>query len=386
MSITVGNGVTVGRGIDMNAYDPSLVLNLDAGSLISYPGYGGTWFDLSGYDNNATLVGDTPWSYTPGALSYFTFSSGVATVGNILPNNAYTKVGVFRVPNNFGNFISGNNSNSQHAFWGAQTQSLQSGHNGNWSTIISSTTVPLNRWVFGAVTFNTTTGWRLYLNREAAVTNSSTDTFSDDPGFLEIGGFDGNGNNLGGDVAVVQVYDRVLSDAEIANLYHRWNTRFQFESSFTISSSDFTNYGYGYHVTPNGTTGFTNAGGEGPGNNCYNPNLGGANGGNVAKATELINFWNNNGLTINNNSYVFNVNWTGGSPTSDKVVLSLYQYSGLDYVYVNIGTVYTGDNVWQTPGQDIFNSALKSAPGTYNFPATFTLYGPTIIQDNASWC
>lgn len=158
--------------------------------------------------------------------------------------------------------------------------------------------------------------------------------------------------------------------------------------SFTLSPSDFTNAGGGYNVVPNGpNNGFTNNGSEGPGNNLYNVYLGTLDGGNPTKATEIYNYFVNNGLVTNNTaSYIFDVAWgPGGSPTSTKVVMSLYASSYPNYMYLYIGTVYTGDNVWQTGGQDIFNSFLKSAQGTYNLPATFTLYSP-LITDNSNWC
>lgn len=157
--------------------------------------------------------------------------------------------------------------------------------------------------------------------------------------------------------------------------------------SFTLSPSDFTNAGGGYNVVPNGpNNGFTNNGNEGPGNNLYNVYLGTLEGGNPTKATEIYNYFVNNGLSTNSSaSYIFDVTWgAGGSPTSTKVVMSLY-YLNSNYIYLYIGTVYTGDNVWQTGGQDIFNSTLKSAQGTYNLPATFKLYSP-LITDNSNWC
>ena len=65
-------------------------------------------------------------------------------------------------------------------------------------------------------------------------------------------------------------------------------------------------------------------------------------------------------------------------------------YPDANYGVLDIGPVSTATNNWQTGGQDIYNSGsnpagLLSAQGTYNFPATFTLYQP-VIQNNASWC
>ena len=160
--------------------------------------------------------------------------------------------------------------------------------------------------------------------------------------------------------------------------------------SFTISPSDFANANNGQSIVTNTPTGFTNNGTQGPGENYYAPLLGALNGGiSPAKLDELRAFWAANGLTTNSASYIFTVTWdASSSPQSTKVVLSLFDDP--NYGLLDIGTVTTGTNVWQTGGQDIYNpggdpAGLISAQGTYNFPATFTLYSPLITNDS-NWC
>ena len=158
-------------------------------------------------------------------------------------------------------------------------------------------------------------------------------------------------------------------------------------ASFTLSPSDFTNAGNGAGITTNTPTGFTNNGSNGPGENYYSVCLGALNGApSPTKLNELIAFWAANGLLSDGSaSYIFTVTWDpGSSPQSDKVVLALY--SDPNYANLNIGTVSTATNDWQTGGQDIYNNGvLFSAQGTYNFPATFTLYRPLITNDS-NWC
>lgn len=200
-----------------------LIQNLDAGNPDSYNGSGITWTDLSTANNPAILQGYTPWT-DAGDQSYFVFSTGYADAGTILPNTAYTKIGIFRVTNNYGNLASGDGSNA-HAFWGAGTQTLQSGHNGSWSTIVSNVTTPLDQWVFGAVTFDSTTGWKLYLNDNTPVANGNTTPFDANPALVQIGAY-GGGTNLNGKVAVSLIYDRALSEAEIAQNFAHYQARF----------------------------------------------------------------------------------------------------------------------------------------------------------------
>ena len=228
MAIVFGPGIEIGPGISItsaNAYVTSgLITYLDAGDNSSYPGTGTTWTDLSGAANNFTLTNNPPWT-NAGSTSYFTMAGGYAVSTAILPAAAYTKISVFYVTGSFLNIISGGITSNDHAFWGNNSRYLQAGHNGAWSTVASPVITPINQWVFGAVSFNTTTGWRLYLNQNTPVTNASTTTFSPTPAACEVGAFQ-NGNFLGGRAAVAMIYNRVLSDSEITQNYNYFKSRF----------------------------------------------------------------------------------------------------------------------------------------------------------------
>ena len=227
-AFNIGSGFSIGSGWQfsqsLGVITTGLILNVDAGNTSSYSGSGSTWADLSGQGNNTTLTGTTPFT-SSGNTSYFTFSSGYAVSGAILPAAAYTKVAIFQVSGNYNNIISGGVTGGDHAFWGAGTQYLQSGHNGAWTTVVSPITTPLNQWVFGAVSFNTSTGWRLYLNQNTVITSASTTTFSATPAVLEIGAYQ-NGTNLNGKVAASLIYNRALTDDEISQNYNYYKTRF----------------------------------------------------------------------------------------------------------------------------------------------------------------
>ena len=74
----IGPGVTVGPGISVTAVPPvtaGLSLFLDTGNSASYPGTGTAWSDLSGNNNNGTLV-NSPAYTAAGRDSYFSFGSG----------------------------------------------------------------------------------------------------------------------------------------------------------------------------------------------------------------------------------------------------------------------------------------------------------------------
>jgi hypothetical protein len=207
-------------------HSPSIVTNgltlyLDSVNSKSYPGSGTTWINLSTNTNSLTLVS----SPSLGANSIFSFNGSYASTSNaVLNSTAYTKCAWFQTqslsPAN--NIMSGNIG--QHAFWLAATNKLQSGHNGLWGTVVANTSVVPNQWYFGAVTFNTTTGWALYLNGLLEVTNASTTTFTG-TGDVLVAAY-GNANFFQGQINGVFVYDRVLTAQEILQNYNALKGRY----------------------------------------------------------------------------------------------------------------------------------------------------------------
>ena len=105
------------------------------------------------------------------------------------------------------------------------SNTLRAGHgNVSFSTVVTTTTIALNTWYCGAVTFNTTTGWRLYLNGSLENTNASTTSFIGN-GDILLGSY-GGGNLLTGRISNASVYNRVLTDAEIRQNFNALRGRF----------------------------------------------------------------------------------------------------------------------------------------------------------------
>ena len=59
-----------------------LILNLDAGNASSYPGTGTTWTDLSGNNNNGTLVNGVGYSSSNGGIMTFDGVNDFVNCGN----------------------------------------------------------------------------------------------------------------------------------------------------------------------------------------------------------------------------------------------------------------------------------------------------------------
>ncbi len=186
--------------------------------------------DLSGRGNTGTLTNGVGYGNSNSGSFVFDGVNDCVVVNNnasILSSTSYTKIAWF-YPTSFAtlnNIISGVNGLSEHAFWLAGGNTLNAGHNGSWSTVVSSTTLSLNTWYCGAVTFSTTTGWVLYLNGVQEATNLSTTTFSG-TGAILIGAFATGDFVFTGRIANTKIYNRVLSAAEVRQNFNALRGRF----------------------------------------------------------------------------------------------------------------------------------------------------------------
>lgn len=224
---TQNNFVCVNRDYE-SIVTSGLTMLLDAGFTPSYPRSGTTWTDMSYNSNNGSLVNGPTYSSDNGGSIVFDGSDDYVIVNsgaNILSNVNYTKTAWFYVTNfaTNNNLIS-SNGGGQHAFWLFGTNKLNAGHNGSWSTVVSTTTLSLNTWYFGAVTFSTTSGWKLYLNGVQEATSVDTTTFTG-IGDVSIGAYWGS-NFFTGRISIGQIYNRILSASEILQNFNAQKSRF----------------------------------------------------------------------------------------------------------------------------------------------------------------
>jgi len=200
-----------------------LILNLDAADRNSYPGSGTVWNDVSGNGNNGTLINGP--SYSDRSIVFDGSNDWCQLSSVSLTTTSYTKIAWFNPDGNTNNIISGG-GDGQHAFWMAGTNTtLQAGHNGSWSTVAYNAGVMTGKWWCGAVTFNTTSGWKLYLNGNLVNTSSSTATFTGGTA-VRIAAYTDSSNLFDGKISTVQIYNRTLSAQEILQNYNATKTRF----------------------------------------------------------------------------------------------------------------------------------------------------------------
>ena len=212
-----------------NIVTDGLVLHLDAANINSYSGTGTAWNDLSPYKANGTLINGVAFNSSNSGQMVFNGSNSYVNTTASLSYTTYTKAVWFYVSNFSAgnNFISGGDSspNSQHFMWLGGANKLTAGHNTSYYLIQSSTSLIVNTWYYGVVTFSSTTGWVLYLNGVQENTNSSTTTFTGGTNVL-VGAFNLAGTILQGGIATASVYNRVLTSAEVLQNYNAIKGRF----------------------------------------------------------------------------------------------------------------------------------------------------------------
>jgi hypothetical protein len=288
-----------------------LVAAFDAANAKSYVGTGTTWNDLSGGSNTGALTYGPTYNSSNGGAIVFDGSNDCVVVNSnasVLSNTAYTKTVWFYVTsfttNN--NLISGGN-NGRHAFSVSSSNKLQAGHNSTWNTISSPTPLSLNTWYHAAVTFSTTTGWRLYLNGVLDSTNSSTSSvfsaydvadalFAEVPygvgygatttflgsGEILLGGYGTGSNGFSGRISNAVVYNRVLSASEIQQNFNALAPRFPTPISIVTSGLVLNlDAGNGNSYSGSGTA-WTDLSGNGNNGTLVNgPTYSSANGGSI---------------------------------------------------------------------------------------------------------
>ena len=244
MATTIGPGITVGAGVaitpTLSIVTNGLVLNLDAGNPASYSGSGTTWTDLSGNNNDATMTNPV-WTDTNSGS--FTFN-GTASSYGVVADSA--------------------SMNPTSITWETWVQ-ITSGPVSNYSWVVRNGWAGAP-WFFG---YNASNYWTLGINDDSATYNQTQTSVVTAGWYQVVGTYDGSeiilyvnsapagtpvafagGNITGygsptiinggststtpppneqfwnGDIAVLRMYDRALSGAEVLQNYNIDRSRF----------------------------------------------------------------------------------------------------------------------------------------------------------------
>lgn len=209
-----------------------LSLYLDSVNARTYSGSGNTAYDLSGSGGTCYLI-NSPTFSSAGYSSYFSFdgTNPYMDCAQYINRTAYTKIAIFQIATTTDpNVFIGGDSTYQHALWMAGGNKLSAGHNnrsgGSFTRVQSTTTLQTDKWYFGAVTFNNSTGYALYLNQNLEATSADTSMFAVGNATIHIAAHNDGSNLLHGKLSQVLVYNRVLSQSEILEVYYSFKYRY----------------------------------------------------------------------------------------------------------------------------------------------------------------
>jgi hypothetical protein len=208
-----------------------LVLALDAGNIKSYPGSGTSWVDLSNNGNNATLV-NTP-THSDGNLT-FNGSTQYAQANSVtdeIISGDFTLMAMIKgSTQDHKSILSFNTSTGgNRQLWMVRHAGMGMHDGGTW--YIGSTDVDNNQWHLVTATYDySTKGLKTYtdgvLDLDVTTTNQINVQSSDTANIgMEYDGGTAT-DHFNGSIPMIYIYNRVLSQEEITQIYDSRKTRF----------------------------------------------------------------------------------------------------------------------------------------------------------------
>ena len=213
-----------------------LVLNLDAGFTPSYPTTNTTWYDISGNINNGTLTnGPTFNSANGGSIvfdkvdDYASFNIDASNIYNAgeLTFNVWYKIVSSQQDSSL--LEIGGNWNSWSFYWDLvdPTGCLSFSITGDYSVgrVVATTNTKTGAWFNSCGTFSSNTS-KIYTNGNLEKTKTPT-SLKNQSGILEGRiASDAVNSLLGANIAIVQIYNRSLTAAEVLQNYNAAKGRF----------------------------------------------------------------------------------------------------------------------------------------------------------------
>ncbi len=215
-----------------------LVLALDAASERSYPGTGTSWYNLTKESNNASLINGPLFSNDNyGVIDFDGVNDWCLIVSSpAFTVNTRTVEIIFRMNGSYSNYsplaVYANGSSTSNRIWlGVQANKFQM-H--GWGTVdpICTTTINTDEWYVCTFSYNQPTqAMKVYTNGvlESSVTNTQggVGASSSNNWYLATipGGWQGV-TYSDTSIASFKIYDRILSDDEVAQNYNAQKNRF----------------------------------------------------------------------------------------------------------------------------------------------------------------
>ncbi len=236
-----GNGKQL--TIDTKIVTSGLVLNLDPSRSSSYPGTGTVWTDLSGQNNNGTLVNGVGYSSVNGGTLTFDGVNDYVNMGNIFNfgtgDFTYEVVVLYNnlTSNASGATIGKDNYSGTNTYKGVlinisdginfETRNIINGSGPDNKVKYPQSNLSTNTWyIVNGIRNNNVL--QLYVNgilRNSTTESTPTDITNSQS--LRIGSLsDSSSQNLNGKIGLVRTYNRALSDSEVLQNFNATKSRF----------------------------------------------------------------------------------------------------------------------------------------------------------------
>lgn len=220
------------------------VLVLNAGDTASYPGTGTTWYDVSGYGNNAILTTDLAGTWTGGGGAYFDFPRQTTYTGSIASqtdlNNAFAAdftidmwITVDSIQAGAGDWVCpfGKNSlASMSTLINRDTNTNNRGQNRIYYANAgyepgTKLNIVAGAWFNWQITRNGST-LTFYENTTSLGTTTLSGNLSNSNNLILGLGFNGTNYPMDGKMGWFAIYNRALSTGELAVNYNYIRTRY----------------------------------------------------------------------------------------------------------------------------------------------------------------
>lgn len=242
--------LNVNTGIVQNG----LICYLDAGNIRSYPGFGTTWYDLSGNNLNGALTNGPTYSGLNGGCIVF---DGINDYINVSHNTllSASTTNSFSLSAWFLSTVNGTSSTLEivnkrnntagptYVSYGMSWRRVSTsdtifariGFTDNSVSDLNSSDLIQNNWYFVTETFDGT-NHKLYidgiLNQSGTISGK---TILDDGLSLTINSYSGSSEFLAGNTSSIQFYNRALSAAEVLQNYNATKQRYIYNQPINSS-------------------------------------------------------------------------------------------------------------------------------------------------------
>jgi hypothetical protein len=230
-----------------------LILNLDAGNPLSYPGSGTTWTDISGSGNNGTLTNGPTYSSDNGGFFTFNGTNNEVTTTTQFTNPQTFSIGAwFKTSSASGKKIigfenaqtgTGSFQFDRHAWIGSDGKLNFGIWTGSATIVTSPLTYNDNNWHYVVGTYGGEgTTMRLYVDGVSVATNTGTP--QNTIGYWRIAGYKtlgwpgGSDGYFPGSISNAVIYNRGITAAEVSQNYNALLPRYTFLSANVFSPYD----------------------------------------------------------------------------------------------------------------------------------------------------